>query len=181
MNTYRDLQLQEIAELDLKLLARALKALRVLTCAADSDIYTDAPECQTSLTQAQEATRAAYVVLAEIHKAVEPPLIVESADVLANRILDEADEAFAARRVAEERAAKGRFPRPVSIPDYLFWIEDELRLQGIYRLNQPQEQTQQRIYLQALFELTRELRWLGFVPSPAPWHALAEKGGEEAI
>ncbi|HWQ83570.1 MAG TPA: hypothetical protein VN363_03325, partial [Anaerolineales bacterium] len=161
MNTYRDLQLQEIAELDLKLLARALKALRVLTYAADSDIYTDAPECQASVDQAQEAVQAAYIVLGEIRKAVEPPPIEEPVEVLAHRILDEADEAFAARKVAEERAAKGRFPRPVSIPDYLFWIEDELRLQGIYRLNQPQEQTQQRIYLQALFELTRELRWLG--------------------
>lgn len=179
MNTYRDLQLQEIAELDLKLLARALKALRVLACAADNDIYTDAPECQASVDQAQEAIQAAYMVLAEIRKSVEPPPIVESAEVLANRILDDAQEAFAARNVAEERAANGRFPRPVSIPDYLFWIEDELRLQGTYRLNQPQEQTQQRIYLQALFELTRELRWLGFVPSPAPWRALAEKGGGE--
>ncbi len=177
MNTYSDFQPKDIAGLDLHLLMGALKALQELVSAADGDIYTDAPECQTSVNRIQDAIQEAYEVLARIRQALGPPPPEEPVEALARRILDDAEEAFAARSLAETRALKGRFPRPVSIQDYLFWIEDELQLQGNFQKKRPDEQAQQRIYVLALYELTRELRRLGFKPSPAPWQAMAEKVG----
>ena len=174
MNTYPDIQPKDLAGLDLQLLASALQALQELVSAADGDIYSDAPECQVAVNRIQDAIQAGYQALIRIRQALEPPKPQEPVETLARRILDEAEEAFAARSLAEKRAREGRFPRPVTVQDYLFWIEDELRLQGNFQKKKPDEQVQHRIYVLALFELTRELRWLGFTPSSAPWQAMAE-------
>lgn len=174
MNTYTEFQPKDLAGLDLQLLASALQALQELVSAADGDYFTDAPECQVAVNRVQDAIQAGYQALIRIRQALEPPKLQEPVEVLACRILDEAEEAFAARSLAERRAREGRFPMPVSIQDYLFWIEDELRLQGNFQKKEPEAQAQQQIYVLALFELTRELRWLGFKPSSAPWQVMAE-------
>jgi hypothetical protein len=87
----------------------------------------------------------------------------------ANRILDEAEEAFAVKSMAEERTASSEWPKPTSISEYLFWIEDEARNQASILQDEDNP-----FYVQALQELAQELRGLGFTPSPPPWEALAE-------
>ena len=116
MNTYPDFQPKDLAGLDLQLLASALQALQELVSAADGDIYSDAPECQVAVNRVQDAIQAGYQALIRIRQALEPPKPQEPVETLARRILDEAEEAFAARSLAERRAREGRFPRPVIDP-----------------------------------------------------------------
>ncbi len=174
MNTRIDFQAREVAELDPRLLVAALQALQELTWAVDGDIFTDAPECQVSVNNAQDAIQSAYGVLIELQKALERTPAGADAEPLAARILDEAEEAFAVKSMAEERALCGGWRKPDSIQDYLFWIEDEAAYQIAHRISAWQDE--QRIYIQGLRDLAQELRGLGFTPAPAPWLTAVEAG-----
>ena len=178
MNTYAEIQASDLAELDLHLVAAALKALQELTWATDDEIYTDAPECQVSVNRVQDAIELAYSVLMQIQQTLTSAGEETNKD-RANRILDEAEEAFAARSLAEERALEGKYPRPVLVQDYLFWIEAETRLQEGRLPALRDEQTEYHYYLEALRDLAQELRRLGFTPNLALRQLQAEKGGSE--
>ncbi len=174
MNTLTDFTTQDLARLDSLLLVQALQALQELTGAADADLYSEAPECQAGLNRLQDSIQQAYAVLMGIRQALGSE-DVALAEVRANRILDEAEEAFAARSLGEERALCGEWPRPSTVADYLFWIEDEARIQQAYRPDDPEQAAEQRFYVEALQELALELRGLGFSPSPPPWEAAVDR------
>ncbi len=87
---------------------------------------------------------------------------------LALTILDEAEEAFQAKSMAEERALSENYPPPASIGDYLFWIENEAALQQKKIRLHPKGARRQQSYTRALRGIAGELRELGFIPSPAP-------------
>jgi hypothetical protein len=174
MNTLTEFSTRELARLDATLLSQALLALQELTDAADADLYSEAPECQSGLNRLQDALQQAYAALMSIQEALGPE-DTEQAESRANRILDEAEEAFAARSLGEERALCGEWLRPATVSDYLFWIEDEARIQQAYRPDDPEQAAEQRFYLEALQELALELHRLGFSPSPPPWEAAADR------
>ena len=90
------------------------------------------------------------------------------------RILEEADEAFGAKQMAEERAACGEWPAPTTIPEYLTYIEDEAEVQEREQPTNPDEMIERMVYAAALRELAQELRKLGFEPAPAPWKSTDE-------
>jgi hypothetical protein len=88
-----------------------------------------------------------------------------SSENLANRMLDEAEEAFGARSLARERAACGNWEPSVTVADYLLWVEDEAALQeGL---------GEDLIYAKALRVIANEIRELGFEASPPPWEKVA--------
>ena len=97
----------------------------------------------------------------------ELPLAVD--EPRAWRILQEAEEAFGARQMAEERAACGEWPAPTTIPNFLMWIENEAEVQEREQPTDPDELIERMVYAAALRELAQELRKLGFEPAPAPW------------
>ena len=88
---------------------------------------------------------------------------------LAFKILEEAEEAFNARSMAEERAANGGWPKPATVSDYLFWLEDEATIQEDALNRSPRSDEMDEAYVQALRGVANELRELGFTPSPEPW------------
>jgi hypothetical protein len=88
---------------------------------------------------------------------------------LAFKILEEAEEAFNAKSMANERAANGGWPKPTTISDYLFWLEDEAAIQeDALNGNLPATDMDQA-YTRALRGVANELRELGFRPSLEPW------------
>lgn len=88
---------------------------------------------------------------------------------LANRILDEAEEAFEARSMALRRALSGRWNLPEAIGDFLFWLEDEARMQEAGMHGYPKNAAGRDSYIRALRGVASELRELGFLPAPVPW------------
>jgi len=88
---------------------------------------------------------------------------------LAYKILEEAEEAFNAKSMAEERAANGGWAKPVTVSDYLFWLEDEASIQEDALNRSPRADEMDEAYTQALRGVANELRELGFTPSPEPW------------
>jgi hypothetical protein len=92
---------------------------------------------------------------------------------IGHRILDETEEAFGLRSLILERADFGNQPRPVSIPDYLFWLEEEARLQAGQLYNDILFYNQHEAYVRTLFGLVMELRAWGFTPSLPPWAVYA--------
>ena len=88
---------------------------------------------------------------------------------LAFKILDEAEEAFNAKSMADERAANGGWPKPVTVSDYLFWLEDEATIQEDALNRNPKATKMDEAYTRALRGVADELRELGFTPSPEPW------------
>ena len=89
--------------------------------------------------------------------------------ILACKILDEAEEAFDAKSMAEERAANGGWPKPTTVSDYLFWLEDEATIQEDALNRNPHPADMDEAYTYALRGVAKELRELGFTPSPEPW------------
>jgi hypothetical protein len=85
------------------------------------------------------------------------------------RILDEAEETFGLRTLILERAAAGNYPQPVSVPDLLFWLEKEARLQADHLYDDTLFYGQRESYVRAIFGLVMELRAWGFTPSLPPW------------
>jgi len=88
---------------------------------------------------------------------------------LAFKILEEAEEAFNAKSMAEERAANGSWPKPATVSDYLFWLEDEATIQEDALNRSPRADEMDQAYAEALRGVANELRELGFTPSPEPW------------
>jgi hypothetical protein len=88
---------------------------------------------------------------------------------LAFKILEEAEEAFNAKSMAKERAANGEWPLPVTVSDYLFWLEDEATIQEDALNRNPHATDMDEAYTRALRGVANELRELGFMPSPEPW------------
>jgi len=91
------------------------------------------------------------------------------------RILAEAEEAFGAKSTVRERAACGGWRAPLTIPDFLFWMEDEAAVQEQQAAGHPEE-GERRPYACALRGIANELRALGFLPAPAPW--IEKDGGQ---
>lgn len=89
-----------------------------------------------------------------------PDLAIDPAEKV-NRILDEAEDAFDGRTLVGERAAAGSWNAPQTIPDFLFWLEDEAEIQ--------ESGGEEKAYAQVLRGVANELRSLGYQPSPAPW------------
>ena len=184
MNTNGNFTIDESLYLDPKILAEALNLFQQLVAWVDNDVFTDAPERAESVTGAEETLQLSHQVMRMIEKALEEKAIVDgniiqsrlapglalvipadgdqvSSENLANRILDEAEEAFGARSLARERAACGNWELPVTIADYLLWVEDETALQ--------EELGEDRIYAKALRGIANEIRKLGFEASSPPW------------
>ena len=91
-------------------------------------------------------------------------------EIMAGRILDDAEQYLEARTVADERAALGEWPTPQTISDYLFWIEDETQVQtDRIRSIAIEERKSQEAYARALAGVAIELRGWGFEPSLPPW------------
>ena len=88
---------------------------------------------------------------------------------LGYKILDEAEEAFDVKSMAEERAANGGWPKPVTVSDYLFWLEDEATIQEDTLNRDALAAGMDNAYACALRGVANELRQLGFKPSPEPW------------
>ncbi len=144
----------------------------------DNDIFTDAPERAESVAGAEATLQLAHQVIEKIEKTFEAQaieagkiiqsrlapqllLMVQADESQANRILDETEEAFGARSLARERAACGNWEPPMTIADYLLWVEDEAALQ--------EELGEDLIYARALRGVANEIRELGFEASPPPW------------
>ena len=153
----------------------------------DNDVFTDAPERAESVAGAEATRQLSHPVRQKIEKTLEEKSIENgnmiqsrlapglawlaqadgsrgSSENLANRILDEAEEAFGARSLARERAAcppLGNWESPVTVADYLLWVEDEAALQ--------EELGEDLIYAKALRGIADEIRALGIQASPPPW------------
>ncbi len=104
------------------------------------------------------------VVWAQICAPHELPLIdAGSLERIAWRILGDAnDDELGILEMARERATTGGWPCPVTIQDFLFWIEDEAAQQ------EAAEEVDTN-YAALLRNLAAEIRELGYTPSPAPW------------
>jgi hypothetical protein len=87
---------------------------------------------------------------------------------IGHRILDEAEEAFGLRSLILERAAVGKHLRPVSVPEFLFWLEAEARLQADHLYDDILFFDQRESYVRTLFGLVMELRAWGFTPALPP-------------
>jgi hypothetical protein len=88
---------------------------------------------------------------------------------IALRILEDAEDAFGAKSMAQERAANGNWPQPANIADFLFWIEDEATIQEDRLRTQTRGARIRRPYAEALRGVAQELRELGFRPATPPW------------
>jgi hypothetical protein len=164
----------QVARLNRRLLAEALNALHNLVGALDDDLFTDAPECQSSINRAEDALQDAYKVLVQIQAELGQDhggWLTDPPDCRAQRILCEAEEAFEVVSMAHERASCGNWPAPALVQDCLFWIEDEARVQeNLLRCDQAA--VEDWIYTRALWSLASELRGLGFQPALAPWQRI---------
>lgn len=76
-------------------------------------------------------------------------------------ILTEAEEAFGAKSMAEDRAACGNWPPPKTVNDYMMWVKDEIKVQHDQLKDHPEE-ADRKPYLDALRGVYRELYLLGF-------------------
>jgi hypothetical protein len=157
VNTNQTIQLSEA---NCELLVEALHILRELVAAAENDVFTDAPERASSVSEAEEAIRQAHQVFQWLEHT-------------AWQILGEAEEAFQAIGRARAHAANGDWPAPRSIADYMMWIQDEWEIQN--RLVAENDPVCDPVYANALLSLVHELHALGFKPSPAPWQLAIEE------
>ena len=84
------------------------------------------------------------------------------------QILEEAEDKMGVITMAREEATDDGWPYPVSVEDYLFWIEEEAGIQKHYKwrfIDDPDGPS----YAEALASVAEDLRKLGFRPSRAPW------------
>ena len=184
MCTSTDFTIDEILYLDPKILTEVLNLFQQLIAWVDNDVFTDAPERAESVAGAEETLQLSHQVMQKIEKTLQEKAIEDgnmiqsrlapglallvqadgsrgSSENLANRILDEAEEAFGARSLARERAACGNWEPPVTVADYLLWVEDEAALQ--------EELGEDLIFAKALRGIANEIRALGFEASSPPW------------
>ena len=87
---------------------------------------------------------------------------------IGHRILGEAEDAFGLRTQILKRAAVDNHPRPVSVPDFLFWLEEEARLQADHLYDDILLFDRRESYVLAIFGLVMELRAWGFTPLLPP-------------
>ncbi len=184
MCTSTDFTMDEIIYLDPKILTEVLNLFQQLIAWVDNDVFsrcarTRRERCRGGSHPAtlppghakdrKDAQEKAIEAGNTIHARLAPGLVLTaqadgrqvSSENLANRILDEAEEAFGARSLASERAACGNWEPPVTVADYLLWVEDEAVLQ--------EELGEDLIYARALRAIANEIRELGFEASPPPW------------
>jgi len=154
-------QATPLSESNHNLLVDALRILRELVSAVENDVFTDAPERASSVSEAEGAIRQAHQVFHSLERA-------------AWQILQEAEDAFEAMSVARERAANGEWPAPQSISDFLMWIQNEWEIQDHLVAECPKESD--LVYASALLDVVKELHALGFEPSPATWQLVMEDG-----
>jgi len=110
---------------------------------------------------------------------VTPVGFADLSQEMGHRILADAEEAFGLRSLILERATLGNWPRPVSIPEFLFWLEDEARLQAAQLYDDILFFDQQETYVRALFGVAMELRAWGFAPALPPWAIFAPHSPNE--
>lgn len=187
MRTSTNFTIDEIFYLDPKILAEALTLFQQLISWVDNDVFTDAPERAESVAGAEATLQLAHQLIEKTEREFEQkamkdgeiirlhlaPQLSQAAtkthlkqfgesqvpnERLANRILDEAEEACGTRSLARERAACGNWEPPVTVADYLLWVEDEAALQ--------EELGEDLIYAKALRGIANEIRELGFQVSP---------------
>ena len=187
MCTSTDFTIDEILYLDPLILTEALNLFQQLIAWVDNDVFTDAPERAESVAGAEETLQLSHQVMRKIEKTLEEKAIEDgnmihsrlapglalmvqadgsrvSSENLANRMLDEAEEAFGARSLARERAAcppLGNREPPVTVADALLWVEDEAALQ--------EELGEDPIYAKALRGIADEIRALGIQAFSPPW------------
>jgi hypothetical protein len=159
MNISTDFPTEGLRHFDLKILAAILTLFHELISWVDNDVITDAPQRAESVTEAEATIQRVHNAVKRIEKEINERTIAQSCQ--ANRILDEAEEAFGARSLAKERATCGYWELPQTVADYLLWIEDEASRQ--------EELDEDLVYVKALKGVTVEIRALGFEPSPPPW------------
>ena len=152
-------QSTQLSEANCELLVEALHILRELVAAAENDVFTDAPERASSVSEVEDAIRQAHQVFQWLEQA-------------AWQILQEAEEAFQALSRARAHAANGDWPAPQSITDYMLWIQDEWEIQN--HLVAENDPVCDPVYANALLSLVGELQGLGFKPSPVPWQLAME-------
>lgn len=91
-----------------------------------------------------------------------------STRTLAFQMLDEAEEAFGAKRLANERAACERVDTPITVEEYMTLLEAEAVALQEQADRNPRDREQARL-ARALAGLCSELRGLGFEPTPTEW------------
>ena len=122
----------QAARLNSCLLTAALNALHNLVAAVDNDLFMDALECRSGINRAEDAIQDAHKALVQIQAELGQDhggWSTDPSDSRARRILCEAEDAFEVVSMAHERASCGDWPAPALVQDYLFWIEDEARVQ----------------------------------------------------
>ncbi len=67
------------------------------------------------------------------------------------------------------RALSGRWNQSETIVDFLFWLEDEARMQEAGKHGYPKNAAGRDSYIRALRGGASELRELGVLPAPVPW------------
>ena len=179
MDLWTEIQAADAAFLQPVLVAEALNTLYGLLSTADQDIYTDAPECRVSVSQIQDTIQQGYDLLQRIYTTLEAakqakPLSPEQTRAKGWRMLQEGEEAFAVMSMVEERAYFDGYEWPITIEEYIYWIEDEARIEAE---NPEEDDGEQESYIRALRGLAGELREMGF----APLKAVKKKGEKEEI
>ena len=84
-------------------------------------------------------------------------------------VLELAELTAGVKAMAEERAAHGAWPPPMTVADYLAWIEDEATLQEEQAADHPLERGDRIADALALRAVACHLRCLGVRPSRLPW------------
>lgn len=177
MNVFTDLQTKDIAQLDPALLVNAIKALQELTWSAQSDIYSDAPECVEGVCRVETAVQAAYEVLIQIREVLDVPSSVEPRERIDNCIPDETEEAFKVKCTAIEGANRVGWPELFSIEDCPFGIEVRTQTQDLSSFVED-DREEVTSDTQSLKDLTDELQALFGPPSPTSRDYLAREGGK---
>lgn len=160
MHISTDFTSYDILHLDTEILAEVLKLSQELVFWVNNDVLKDGLEKDKNVAGVEETLQLTHDVMEKIEESIKNGDIAKLR--LANRILDEAEEAFGARSLAMERAACGNWGQPETVADYLLWVEDEASIQ--------EELDEDPVYIKALLGLAEEIRALGFEPSPPPWN-----------
>ena len=127
---------------------------------------------ETYRAQAFRALSGIVLFAPQIAGLDAPPFDLFFQDVLcrqkAFKVLEQAEVNLGVIEMARDEASVDHWPLPVTVEDYLFWIEEEAFIQshyGWYFTDDPDGPS----YAEELQRVADELRTLGFKPSRAPW------------
>ena len=162
MHISTDFTSYDILHLDTEILAEVLKLSQELVFWVNNDVLKDGLDRDKRVVGVEETLQLTHNVMGKIEEAVKNSDIAKSR--LANRILDDAEEAFGARSLALERATCGNWAPPETVADFLLWVEDEASIQ--------EELNEDPVFAKALHGVANEIRALGFEPSPPPWEKI---------